>query len=98
MEPEESAMDASVPCASNWRCSGVANVGQREKQLEIFECFQSIDERINQSSLDNVLAPGQFIGGLTRPRTMKVTAAFNRRSLRNNENQVEINERSSGFK
>lgn len=52
----------------------IANGGEAKTLRDV---LQSIDETIDQDGLD-ALAPGQFHGGLTRPRMLEVGAAVNR--------------------
>eukprot|EP00977_Amphora_coffeiformis_P010521 scaffold2476_cov193-Amphora_coffeaeformis.AAC.16 len=61
--------------------SAIANflqkVGASSEGSSLPESLRSIDEVLNQRGLD-ALAPGQFHGGLTRPRPLEVGAALNR--------------------
>ena len=55
----------------------IQNVGAFSEGRTLREALESINEALDQKGL-NVLAPGQFHGGLTRPRTIEVGAALNR--------------------
>jgi len=52
-------------------------VGVSGEESSLLEVLQSIDEVLDQHGLD-ALAPGQFHGGLTRPRLLEVGATLNR--------------------
>lgn len=53
------------------------NVGTSSQGSGLREILQSIDKAVDQYGLET-LAPGQFHGGLTRPRLLEVGAAVNR--------------------
>lgn len=55
----------------------IQKIGNLSEGQSLRQVVESIDEDVNQNGL-NVLAPGQFHGGLTRPRTIEVGAALNR--------------------
>lgn len=46
--------------------------------LSLLDALQALEHRLNDDGLDQVLAPGQFHGGLVRPRIFEVSAAINR--------------------
>ena len=57
--------------------NALQKVGTSNDVSSLRETLQSVDEDVNQNGLD-VLAPGQFHGGLIRPRMIEVGAAINR--------------------
>jgi predicted ABC-class ATPase len=72
-----SQTSAIASCLQNVATTGATNSNGSTSLLCLQDQLQALDRALDQQGLD-VLAPGQYNGGLTRPRLLEVGAAVNR--------------------